>query len=83
MSLSDLKEADYVTYNLTNKIMESKSSSELESVLQSLGHIAESGAEEGEFPLPTSSQKKFNFVYTSLNGMEKELVPGGRERVIR
>lgn len=81
LSLEDLKAADYVTYNLTCKILEAQSVEELEEVVKSLGHICEP-AEEGELVTSTPYQRGLQFVYSSLNGMEVELVPGGREIVL-
>ena len=82
LSLVDLKEADYVTYNLTRNIMNVQSPQELEEVVHTLGHICEPGGEEKEVPLPTSSGKKLRFVYTTLNGIETELIPGGKDIVV-
>lgn len=79
--LSDLKEADFVTYNLTRKILDAKSSEEFVEVVNSLGHISEA-SEEVDLSAPDASQKILTFIYTTLNGEQVELVPEGKEAVV-
>ena len=71
----DLQEADYVTYNLTRKILSVESAEEFQSVVNNRG-LGGGAGEEG------SAQKQLTFVYNSLNGLEVELVPGGREMTV-
>lgn len=78
LSLVDLKEADCVTYNLTCKILSAESAVEFQEVVNSL-HVGGGSGEEREFPHHNGSHKKLTFVYNTLNGLEVELVPGGRE----
>lgn len=73
----DLKEADCITYNLTCKILSAESAEEFQEVVNSLRHIGGGAGEE--FPQQSGSQKTLKFVYNTLNGLEVELVPGGRE----
>lgn len=79
----DLKEADSVTYNLTCKILSVESPEEFQEVVSNLRHMGGRGAgEEAEFQTQSSEDDLLTFVYTSLNGVEVELVPGGRERTV-
>ena len=75
----DLKEADCVTYNLTCKILSAKSANEFREVVNNLRHIGGGAGEDREFPMQNGCQKKLTFVYSTLNGVEVELVPGGRQ----
>ena len=79
LSLSDLKEADFVTYKLTSEIMEVNSNEQLKEVLnfQGRGGGSETG-EEGEGTITTRPSKQLFFMYTTLNGMDVELLPGGK-----
>lgn len=81
LSLEDLKEADCVTYNLTCKILGAESSSEFQEVVSTLKHFA-GGTEEADYPAQSTAQRKLTFVYSTLNGVEVELVEGGRERIV-
>lgn len=77
--LEDLREADSVTYNLTCKILSVESEAEFQEVVSTLKHIGGGAGEEAETLSSQSSENELTFVYTSLNGVEVELVPGGRE----
>ena len=81
LSLADLKEADCVTYNLTCKILAAESASEFQEVVSTLKHFA-GGVEDTEYSAPSTTQKKLTFVYSTLNGVEVELVEGGREKTV-
>ena len=81
LSLEDLKEADCVTYNLTCKILSAESESEFQEVVSTLKHFAGATGEELELQAQ-SSHKDLTFVYTTLNGLDMELVDGGRQRVV-
>ena len=78
LSLEDLKEADSVTYNLTCKILSVESESEFQEVVSTLKHIGRGAGEEAEFQIQ-GSEHELTFVYHSLNGLEVELVPGGKQ----
>ena len=82
LSLLDLKEADVVTYNLSCKILSAKSAQEFQEVVNSLKHIGSRAGEEKEFPTHNGCEKKLTFVYHTLNGVEEELVEGGREVIV-
>ncbi len=81
LSLADLKEADCVTYNLTCKILSAESPAEFQDVVSTLKHYS-GGGEESEFPAGNGAVKQLTFVYSTLNGVEVELVKAGRERVV-
>ncbi len=82
LDLSDLREADCITYNLTQKMLEVADCEELDELLCGLlhgrGEEAEGGGGSGMSP-PSSGLK---FVFTGLDGRERELCPAGRERTI-
>ena len=81
LTLADLKEADCVTYNLTCKILSAESPAEFQDVVSTLKHYS-SGGEESEFPTGNGAAKKLTFVYSTLNGLEVELVDNGKERAV-
>ena len=82
LSLEDLKEADNVTYNLTCKMLSVESEAEFQEMVSTLKHIGGGAGEEGEFQ-SQGAESELTFVYTSLNGVEVELIPGGREVTVR
>lgn len=82
LSLEDLKEADCVTYNLTCKILSAESASEFQEVVQTLKHYGGGSGEEAEFATQNNAQKTLTFEYSTLNGVEVELVEGGRDKIV-
>ena len=85
LSLSDLKEADCVTYNLTQRMLDSGSPEEFEELVSGLHHGKSIGEEEGEEQRGTvvsTHSAGLMFLFTGLDGVEVELCPGGRERTV-
>ncbi len=83
LSLSDLKEADCVTYNLTARILECSSAEELEEVVTGLHHgrgVADDEGEEKRVGMGHAHLDGLRFVFTRLDGAEVVICPGGKER---
>lgn len=84
LTLADLKEADYVTYNLTTRILECSSAEELEEIVSGLHHgngvTDEEGPDEGV--VSTHPSARLRFVFTRLDGVEEELCPGGKDKMV-
>ena len=83
LSLTDLKEADYVTYNLTKKILECISPEEFEELISGLHH-GKGVADEDEGTAGSTHHMKtgLKFVFSGLDGIEVELCEGGQERLV-
>ena len=84
LSLADLRDADCVTYNLTCKLLECSTPEEFDELVGGLiHHVKEPTVDEGErasVSAPTS--ENLRFVFLGLDGIEYELCPGGREKIV-
>ena len=84
LTVSDLKEADYLTYKLTSEIMEVNNIEKLKSILDFMGRGGTNEVEEErENGTASRPSKKHFFIYTTLNGIETELLPGGKEMEVQ
>ena len=83
LSLTDLHEADCVTYNLTSKMLSSASPEEFDELVASVLH-GRGPSEEGEVASSSVStvREGLKFTLTSLDGVEVELCQNGKERVV-
>ena len=85
LSLSDLKEADCVTYYLTQRMLDCGSPVVFEELVTGLHQGKSMGEEEGEESqgmMVSAHSNGLRFLFTGLDGVEMELCPGGRERPV-
>ena len=79
LQLSDLREADCLTFSLTGRLLECLSAEEFEEVLAGIQHGRGEDEEGGVASPPGDVQ----FVYTGLDGVEVELCEHGRETAVK